>query len=66
MKRVTIEVDERYASLLTIYALGDDECGYRCIVGSFDPDKVNHVRIDENGKIHTRHVKEGSDEDGEC
>lgn len=66
MKRVTIDVDERFAYLLTINALGNDECGCRCIVGSFDPDKVNHVRIDENGKTYMEWVKEGRDEDCEC
>lgn len=52
MKRVTIDIDERYAYLLTITAMVNDECGGRCTVVAFDPDKVNHVRIDVNGKAH--------------
>lgn len=52
MKRVTIEVDELFATGLTMTAMGADAHELRSVVVLVDPHMENYVRIDDTGEFH--------------
>ena len=52
MKRVTIEVDELFATGLTMTAMGADAHELRSVAVLIDPNRENYVRIDDTGEIH--------------
>ena len=58
MKRVTIEVDELFATGLTMTAMGADAHELRSVVVLIDPNRENYVRIDDTGEIHKEWRKE--------
>ena len=51
MKRVTIEVDELFATGLTMTAMGADAHELRSVAVLIDPNKENYVRIDDTGRF---------------
>ena len=51
MKRVTIEVDELFATGLTMTAMGADANELRSVVVLVDPHRENYVRIDDTGRF---------------
>lgn len=51
MKRVTIEVDELFATGLTMTAMGADAHELRSVVVLIDPNRENYVRIDDTGRF---------------
>lgn len=52
MKRVTIEVDELFATGLTMTAMGADAHELRSVIVLIDPSRENYVRIDDTGESH--------------
>ena len=52
MKRVTIEIDELFATGLTFTAMGADAHELRSVAVLIDPSRENYVRIDDTGEIH--------------
>lgn len=58
MKRVTIEIDELFATGLTMTAMGADAHELRSVVVLVDPHRENYVRIDDTGEIHKEWRKE--------
>ena len=61
MKRVTIDIDDKFATALSITAAGADRGMLRMTNVMVAPNKVNYVRIDDTGYHETKWVKEGSD-----
>lgn len=61
MKRVTIEIDERYANILSLTAIGGNKVETRATTVLVDPHKENHVWIDETGETHKEYRKEEED-----
>lgn len=61
MKRVTIEVDDLFATGLTMTAMGADAHELRSVAVLVDPNKENYVRIDDTG----RSIKEWRKEERE-
>lgn len=51
MKRVTIEIDELFATGLTMTAMGADAHELRSVVVLIDPNRENYVRIDDTGRF---------------
>ena len=51
MKRVTIEVDELFATGRTMTAMGADAHELRSVVVLIDPNRENYVRIDDTGRF---------------
>lgn len=58
MKRVTIEMDELFATGLTLTAMGADAHELRSVAVLVNPNKENYVRIDDTGEIHKEWRKE--------
>lgn len=58
MKRVTIEVDELFATGLTMTAMGADAHELRSVIVLIDPNKENYVRIDDTGRCIKEWQKE--------
>ena len=58
MKRVTIEVDDAFATGLTMTAMGADAHELRSVAVLIDPNRENYVRIDDTGEIHKEWRKE--------
>ena len=58
MKRVTIEIDELFATGLTMTAMGADAHELRSGVVLVDPHRENYVRIDDTGESHKEWKKE--------
>ena len=58
MKRVTIEIDDAFATGLTMTAMGADAHELRSVAVLVDPNKENYVRIDDTGEIHKEWRKE--------
>ena len=58
MKRVTIEVDELFATGLTMTAMGADAHELRSVAVLVDPNRENYVLIDDTGEIHKEWRKE--------
>lgn len=59
MKRVTLEIDDKFAALLSIAATGLDEvCPFKSNIymstSSFDLSKGTHIIIGEDGKMEQR------------
>lgn len=52
MKRVTIDVDELFATGLTMTAMGADAHELRSVIVLIDPSRENYVRIDDTGESH--------------
>lgn len=52
MKRVTIEVDELFATGLTMTAMGADAHELRSVAVLIDPNRENYVWIDDTGESH--------------
>ena len=51
MKRVTIEIDELFATGLTMTAMGADAHELRSVVVLVDPHRENYVRIDDTDRF---------------
>lgn len=51
MKRVTIEVDDAFATGLTMTAMGADAHELRSVAVLVDPNRENYVRIDDTGRF---------------
>lgn len=58
MKRVTIEIDELFATGLAMTAMGADARELRSVAVLVDPNKENYVRIDDTGELHKEWRKE--------
>lgn len=58
MKRVTIEIDELFATGLTMTAMGADAHELRSVAVLIDPHRENYVRIDDTGEFHKEWRKE--------
>ena len=58
MKRVTIDVDELFATGLTMTAMGADAHELRSVAVLIDPNRENYVRIDDTGESHKEWRKE--------
>ena len=58
MKRVTIEIDELFATGLTMTAMGADAHELRSVAVLIDPNRENYVRIDDTGESHKEWKKE--------
>ena len=58
MKRVTIEIDELFATGLTMTAMGADAHELRSVAVLIDPNRENYVLIDDTGEIHKEWRKE--------
>ena len=58
MKRVTIEVDELFATGLTMTAMGADTHELRSVAVLIDPNRENYVWIDDTGESHKEWRKE--------
>ena len=58
MKSVTIEVDDAFATGLTMTAMGADAHELRSVAVLVDPNRENYVRIDDTGEIHKEWRKE--------
>ena len=52
MRRVMIEVDELFATGLTMTAMGADAHELRSVVVLVDPHRENYVRIYDTGEFH--------------
>ena len=52
VKRVTIEIDELFATGLTMTAMGADAHELRSVAVLIDPNRENYVRIDDTGESH--------------
>ena len=61
MKRVTIEVDELFATGMTMTAMGADAHELRSVAVLIDPNRENYVRIDDTGESHKEWRKEEND-----
>ena len=51
MVKVTIEIDEKYAGVLSLTTIGSTVCQTMAAAIAVDLSQYNHVSIDENGKI---------------
>ena len=51
MKRVTIDVDDAFATGLTMTAMGADAHELRSVAVLVDPNRENYVRIDDTGRF---------------
>lgn len=51
MKRVTIEIDDLFATGLTMTAMGADAHELRSVAVLVDPNKENYVLIDDTGRF---------------
>ena len=64
MKRVILDIDDRYANVLTVTLVGntiqwDALKGELCVTtSSFDITKCDHITVDESGKF-TQEVQDG-------
>lgn len=58
MKRVLIEIDELFATGMTMTAMGADAHELRSVAVLVDPNKENYVRIDDTGESHKEWRKE--------
>lgn len=50
--KVLLDINEKYAAVLTVTAMGHRVDGMDATVTAVDLKKVNHIRIDANGKAH--------------
>jgi hypothetical protein len=53
MKKVTVEVDEKFGRILTVTAIGSDGHDLHSTVTAIDLSKNNRIEIDSNGEPHT-------------
>lgn len=58
MKRVTIDINDAFATGLTMTAMGADAHELRSVVVLVDPHRENYVRIDDTGEFHKEWRKE--------
>ena len=58
VKRLTIEVDDAFATGLTMTAMGADAHELRSVAVLIDPNRENYVRIDDTGEFHKEWRKE--------
>ena len=58
MKRVTIDIDDAFATGMTMTAMGADAHELRSVAVVIDPHRENYVRIDDTGESHREWRKE--------
>ena len=51
MKNITIEIAEKYASVITISVAGHKAHELNVATSAFDLNKIDKITVDENGKI---------------
>ena len=51
MKTITIEIDEKYASVIALTVVGNESCAVNVATSAFDLNKINKITVDENGKM---------------
>lgn len=61
MKRVTIDIDDDFATALSITAAGSDGIKLRMSNVLIIPNKCNHVKITKGGKPFEDYREEGED-----
>lgn len=61
MKTITIEIDEKYAEILTITAIGRSGSVLNASTHACNLSKTSHIKIDENGKVWRRNEQRDAD-----
>lgn len=51
MKKITIELDEQFASVLTISAIGNVKTQVNVTTCAVDIEKYNRIVVDDTGKV---------------
>lgn len=51
MKRVIIDIDERYASVLSVTAIGGNHSSMNVLTHAIDLNKCDHIAIKHDGKV---------------
>lgn len=59
MKKITIEIDENYATILSITAVVNKNNGANVTMGLVDLKEINTIKLDENGKMWA--IREGNE-----
>lgn len=65
MKRVIIDIDDRYASVLSVTAIGGRYSGMDILTHAIDLNECDHIAIKHDGKVECFHRFEGEAENND-